>query len=113
LLVSHPNKSPITHSTPPPTPQPPNPPTQVTWYAVLGLGFFLGLMVFRGAVLYWWCLGASQRTQAKSVHRVLYAPLGFFLTVRVWVWFMWVVVSGWFGLKHWVLSLDVGAVLVK
>jgi hypothetical protein len=54
----------------------------VTWYAVLGVGFFLGLMVFRGAVLYWWCMVASQRWHSKSVHRVLYAPLGFFLTVR-------------------------------
>ncbi|GBF87685.1 hypothetical protein Rsub_00396 [Raphidocelis subcapitata] len=55
----------------------------VTWYAVLGLGFFLGLMVFRGAVLYWWCLGSAQRMQSKAVHRVLYAPLGFFLNTPV------------------------------
>ncbi|KAI8468106.1 MAG: hypothetical protein J3K34DRAFT_479395 [Monoraphidium minutum] len=55
----------------------------VQWYAVLGLAFFCGLMIFRGAALYWWCVGAANRIQSKSVHRVLYAPLGFFLTTPV------------------------------
>jgi hypothetical protein len=55
----------------------------VQWYGVLGLAFFIGLMFFRGAALYMWCNGSSQRQHAKSIHRVLYAPLGFFLTTPV------------------------------
>jgi hypothetical protein len=47
----------------------------------MALGFFCGLMIFRGAALYWWTLRASGRFVSKSVHRVLYAPLGFFLAV--------------------------------
>jgi hypothetical protein len=39
-------------------------------------------MLFRGAALYGWAIGASQRIHTKSVHRVLYAPLGFFFSVR-------------------------------
>ena len=54
----------------------------VRWYAVLGLGFFIGLMLFRGAFLYLWTLGASERIREKSIHRILNAPLGFFLQVR-------------------------------
>jgi hypothetical protein len=38
-------------------------------------------MVFRGAMMYIWALGSAQRMQSKAVHRVLYAPLGFFLNV--------------------------------
>ncbi|GAB4815837.1 hypothetical protein N2152v2_002883 [Parachlorella kessleri] len=53
------------------------------YYYILGLAFFIGLMVFRGAFLYAWALGASQRIHSKSVHRVLFAPLGFFLTTPV------------------------------
>jgi hypothetical protein len=53
----------------------------VRWYAVLGLGFFIGLMLFRGAFLYLWTLGASERIREKSIHRILNAPLGFFLQV--------------------------------
>lgn len=33
------------------------------------------------AFLYKWALGASQELHSKSIHRVLFAPLGFFLTV--------------------------------
>lgn len=55
----------------------------VQWYGVLGLAFFIGLMFFRGWALYAWCNGSSQRQHAKSIHRVLYAPLGFFLTTPV------------------------------
>jgi hypothetical protein len=40
-------------------------------------------MLFRGAFLYIWALGSAQRTQSKAVHRVLYAPLGFFLTTPI------------------------------
>lgn len=50
---------------------------------MLGLAFFVGLMFPRGAALYLWCAGAGNRLQSKSVHRVLYAPLGFFLNVSV------------------------------
>jgi hypothetical protein len=49
---------------------------------VLGLGFFIGLMLLRGAFLYLWTLGASERIREKSIHRILNAPLGFFLQVR-------------------------------
>lgn len=42
---------------------------------------FLTLMLFRGSFLYKWCLGAANQLQQKSVHRILYAPLGFFLQV--------------------------------
>jgi hypothetical protein len=54
----------------------------VRWYAIWGLAIFIGLMLFRGAFLYLWTLGASERIRAKSVHRILNAPLGFFLQVR-------------------------------
>jgi ATP-binding cassette, subfamily C (CFTR/MRP), member 1 len=50
------------------------------FYATL-TGIFLILMLFRGAFLYLWALGASQRIHEKSVHRILYAPLGFFFSV--------------------------------
>ena len=53
-----------------------------TFYAVL-TGIFLILMLFRGAFLYLWALGASQRIHEKSVHRVLFAPLGFFFSVSI------------------------------
>jgi hypothetical protein len=53
----------------------------VRYYGILGIGCFLGFMIFRGAFLYIWSLGASQRMHEKSIHRVLYAPLGFFLQV--------------------------------
>lgn len=43
--------------------------------------YFIFSMFFRGAFLYWWALGASCRFQKKSLHRVLYAPLGYFLRV--------------------------------
>ena len=52
-------------------------------YAAFGLGAFVSLMLFRGAFLYIWALGSAQRTQSKAVHRVLYAPLGFFLTTPI------------------------------
>jgi hypothetical protein len=54
----------------------------VRYYGILGILCFLTLMVFRGAFLYTWTLGASYRQHEKSIHRILYAPLGFFLTVR-------------------------------
>lgn len=53
----------------------------VKYYAILGLGLFIGLMFFRGAFLYLWTLGAGERIRQKSIHRLLYAPLGFFLMV--------------------------------
>lgn len=63
-------------------------------YAILALALFIGLMLFRGAFLYLWCLGASERIHKKGIHRLLYAPLGFFLTVS-WEW------SGrWVGALH-------------
>lgn len=43
-------------------------------------------MFFRGTFLYIWALGAAQRIHVKSIHRVLYAPLGFFLTVGQLGW---------------------------
>jgi ABC-type multidrug transport system fused ATPase/permease subunit len=55
----------------------------VTWYGVLGLALFIGLMIPRGAFLYTWAMGASNRQHAKSIHRILYAPLGFFLNTPV------------------------------
>lgn len=55
----------------------------VTWYGVLGLALFIGLMIPRGAFLYAWAMGASNRQHAKSIHRILYAPLGFFLNTPV------------------------------
>nr|AXF41555.1 HLA3 protein [Chlorella sp. ArM0029B] len=55
----------------------------VQYYGILGVMAFLVLMVFRGAALYAWAMKASQRMHEKSVHRMLYAPLGFFLTTPV------------------------------
>lgn len=55
----------------------------VTFYAILGLACFLTLMIFRGAFLFIWALGASERIHKKSIHRVLYAPLGFFFSTPV------------------------------
>jgi ABC-type multidrug transport system fused ATPase/permease subunit len=55
----------------------------VQYYGILGLLCFIGLMIPRGAFLYKWALGAAERLHTKSVHRVLYAPLGFFLTTPV------------------------------
>ncbi len=52
-------------------------------YGILALGCFITLMIFRGSFLYLWALGASQRIQTKSVHRVLFAPLGFFFSTPV------------------------------
>ncbi len=57
-------------------------------------------MLFRGSFLYKWCLGAAHQLQQKSVHRILYAPLGFFLQVWLPVGLAaegaWVVEAGWF-----------------
>lgn len=64
------------------TSEPCGPIFYVQFYGILGLLCFLTLMVFRGSFLYTWALGASQRMHAKSIHRMLYAPLGFFLMVR-------------------------------
>lgn len=55
----------------------------VRWYGILGLALFIGLMIPRGAFLYIWSLGASNRQHSKSIHRILYAPLGFFLQTPV------------------------------
>ena len=43
--------------------------------------YFIFSMLFRGTFLYWWALGAACRFQKKALHRVLYAPLGYFLRV--------------------------------
>jgi ABC-type multidrug transport system fused ATPase/permease subunit len=55
----------------------------VRYYGILGIFLFLSLMLCRGAFLYIWALGASQEIFEKSVHRVLNAPLGFFLQTPV------------------------------
>ncbi|KIZ01660.1 ABC transporter, multidrug resistance associated protein [Monoraphidium neglectum] len=60
-----------------------NPACEGRLYGVLALGGFLTLMLFRGTFLYTWAIGAANRLQVKSVHRILYAPLGFFLTTPV------------------------------
>lgn len=57
---------------------------------------FLTLMLFRGSFLYKWCLGATNQLQQKSVHRILYAPLGFFLQVSG-RWSGWGVGAGGWG----------------
>lgn len=41
----------------------------------------LGPLSLRSAFLYKWALGASEKLHTKSIHRMLFAPLGFFLTV--------------------------------
>ena len=53
-------------------------------YGILGLLMFIGFMFCRGAFLYIWAMGAAQRIHEKSVHRVLFAPLGFFFSVGCW-----------------------------
>jgi ATP-binding cassette subfamily C (CFTR/MRP) protein 1 len=53
-----------------------------SFYAIL-TGIFVSSMFLRGALLYLWALGASSRIYSKSVHRVLYAPLGFFFFTPV------------------------------
>eukprot|EP00883_Tetradesmus_obliquus_P000567 jgi/Sobl393_1/10597/SZX72300.1 len=40
---------------------------------------FIGLMLLRGANFHMWTLGSSQRMHKAMLHKVLYAPLGFFL----------------------------------
>eukprot|EP00775_Hariotina_reticulata_P004687 gene4687-4939_t len=47
-------------------------------YAMLTLAFIV-LMLFRGTCFHGWTLGSSQHLHSKMVHKVLYAPLGFFL----------------------------------
>ncbi|KAL4427322.1 hypothetical protein ABPG77_003231 [Micractinium sp. CCAP 211/92] len=65
------------------TEEPCGPIFYVQYYGILGLLCFLTLMLFRGSFLYKWCLGAAHQLQQKSVHRILYAPLGFFLQTPV------------------------------
>lgn len=49
-----------------------------------GLTFmFITLMLFRGWMFFAWSLGSSNRMFGKMTHRVLYAPLYFFLTTPV------------------------------
>ncbi|WIA32616.1 hypothetical protein OEZ86_003419 [Tetradesmus obliquus] len=40
---------------------------------------FIVLMLLRGATFHLWTLGSSQRMHKSMLHKVLYAPLGFFL----------------------------------
>jgi ATP-binding cassette subfamily C (CFTR/MRP) protein 1 len=55
----------------------------VKYYGILGPFLFIVLMLFRGSFLYLWCMGAAQRIHVKGIHRVLYAPLGFFFSVSI------------------------------
>lgn len=50
--------------------------------AVLALNAPNPPLALCSAFLYKWALGAAEKLHTKSIHRVLYAPLGFFLTVR-------------------------------
>uniref|UniRef100_A0A383WNY2 Uncharacterized protein n=1 Tax=Tetradesmus obliquus TaxID=3088 RepID=A0A383WNY2_TETOB len=53
-------------------------PAYVFIYGMLTLAFIV-LMLLRGSTFHGWSLGASQRLHKNMLHKVLYAPLGFFL----------------------------------
>eukprot|EP00878_Enallax_costatus_P000230 GHUV01000294.1.p1 GENE.GHUV01000294.1~~GHUV01000294.1.p1 ORF type:complete len:1290 (+),score=442.33 GHUV01000294.1:122-3991(+) len=53
-------------------------PAYVFIYGMLTLAFIF-LMLLRGSTFHLWTLGSSQRMHKKMVHKVLFAPLGFFL----------------------------------